>query len=172
MKGYQNDVDGNVYDQIFSTDDGKLALQADLDLNDHSIIGLAPPPKRQHIITGIYNKSLDKNYVLFDGYKTYIPIISLKIIKWSIYVYDRKSSHNQITLSFSMSKDNDRWIMSTSRLYSPFQAGDFFVEIPAQKSVFPILTGNRTSVYVDIHSLNVKLPAFNHARITLLAEEV
>ena len=121
VKGYQDDVDGNVYDQIFSTDGGKLALQTDLDLNGHSlngftkydnfstntnnhltlqsdlhlnghsIIGLASPPKRQHIITGIFNKSLNRDYVLFNGSLFYISLINLKIKRWHFYIIDKKN---------------------------------------------------------------------------------
>ena len=121
-------MDGSVYDQIFSTDGGKLALQtdldlnghslngftkydnfftttnnrltlqSDLDLNSHSIIGLAPPPKRQHMITGIYKKSLNKDVVLFYGSTSYVSMISLKITKWSVFIYDIKSSYNRLSL--------------------------------------------------------------------------
>ena len=48
VKGYQTDVAGVVYDELFSTAGGNLTLQTNLDINGFSIIGL----KRRYIIQG------------------------------------------------------------------------------------------------------------------------
>ena len=94
VRGYQNDVDSAVYDQVYTVD-GDLVLHTDLNLNGHSILGL----KHRYIIQGVYDKNKDKSKVEFFGnIKYFLAIMNCRIIKWLFYILDVKLNYNPLRI--------------------------------------------------------------------------
>ena len=89
VKGFQTDVDGAVYDQSFTIDNGALTLQTDLDLNGFSLKNYNP--RHLLVFSGDYlsvyaslNKfgivKFNNGFFLFPPFACYLHRISLFIV--------------------------------------------------------------------------------------------
>ena len=64
IKGAQNDVDSSVYDNWFSVDNGKINMNADVDMQEHMIRNLKTPSLAKDAVN---KEFLEANYMSLSG---------------------------------------------------------------------------------------------------------
>ena len=55
VRGYVSNVDANIYDTVFSVNNGNMVLQTNIDMNDHRIINLANPTDDGDVVDTKFN---------------------------------------------------------------------------------------------------------------------
>ena len=96
--GYHSDVSPTIYDQPYVLENGSIIMQANLNMNNHTIINW-PSQKHLFIINGNYNKSLHNTYILFSGEQDFVLPVNCKIKNCSLHIHDSLSSYPSINLT-------------------------------------------------------------------------
>ena len=109
VKEHVNEVDPSVYDKVFVIENQRMAMETDIDMNNHKI-------NVPQFITGYYNKSSHSKRIFLNGVNPFqiIPC-NCCLTEISCCVYETQSSDFQITLNVRSSgqKSNNESLNST-----------------------------------------------------------
>ena len=97
VSGYHGDVSKSVYDRPYILESGKVVMQANLDMNQHSIIN-SPSLKSSFVINGVYDRTSNQSFVKFSGEDQVILPVKCKLIRCNLKILHTFSSYSPITV--------------------------------------------------------------------------
>ena len=149
VSGFHPDVSKSVYDYPYILESGSVVMQANLNMNNHTIIN-SPSLSKMFIINGFYDRSKNSTNVLFSGGEQVVIPISCKIVKCKIKIVDVLQTY--FALSFNISS---KWVQGNNNAKN--QNFDLDQKINENEEIYMVLAEN-------------KLMLFNKCAVTLLLE--
>ena len=108
VSGFHPDVSKSVYDYPYILESGKMVMQADLDMNQHSIIN-SPSLRSSFVINGVYDRSIQQSFVKFSGEDQVILPAKCKLIRCNLKILHTFSTYSPLTV-----KINNKTITGTN----------------------------------------------------------
>ena len=86
VSGFHPDVSKSVYDYPYILESGKVVMQANLDMNQHSIIN-SPSLRSSFVINGVYDRTINQSFVKFSGEDQVILPTKCKLIRCNLKIF-------------------------------------------------------------------------------------
>ena len=100
VSGYHSDVPASVYDYPYILESGSVVMQANLDMNQHSIIN-SPSLRSAFVINGVYDRTINQSFVKFSGEDQVILPAKCKLIRCNLKILHAFSSYSPITVKIN-----------------------------------------------------------------------
>ena len=97
VSGFHLDVSKSVYDYPYILESGKMVMQANLDMNQHTIIN-SPSLRSSFFINGVYDRTINQSFVKFSGEDQIILPAKCKLIRCNLKILHAFSSYSPITV--------------------------------------------------------------------------
>ena len=97
VSGFHPDVSKSVYDYPYILESGKVVMQANLDMNQHSIIN-SPSLRSSFVINGVYDRTVNQSFVKFSGEDQVILPTKCKLIRCNLKILHTFSTYSPITV--------------------------------------------------------------------------
>ena len=100
VSGYHGDVSKSVYDYPYILESGSMVMQADLDMNQHSIIN-SPSLRSSFVINGVYDRTSNQSFVKFSGEDQVILPAKCKLIRCNLKILHTFSTYSPLTVKIN-----------------------------------------------------------------------